>query len=149
VNRLQQLVSSAEKLADEMSPRSPESRKRPTAKGTATTAANRTIDYRVRFLKGHAYLYERTYVGSAGDGKPVRMERYLGRVNDARAKAARQLELKFMAVALEREQEAHQAAITHRSQTEKDLAWRPKAVTQRGDRSQDEVSRRRRSRLKA
>jgi hypothetical protein len=62
-----------------------------------------TIDYRVKFVKGHAYLYERTYVGSAGDSKPVRSERYLGRVDDVRARAAGQLELKFMAVALARE----------------------------------------------
>jgi hypothetical protein len=66
------------------------------------------VDYRVRMVKGHAYLYERTYVGSAGDSKPLRKELYMGRVDDVRAKVASQLELGFMAVALRRQQSAGQ-----------------------------------------
>jgi hypothetical protein len=65
-----------------------------------------TIDYRVKFVKGHAYLYERTYVGSAGDSKPIRTEKLLGRVDDTRGRAASQLELSFMAVALRRQKAA-------------------------------------------
>jgi hypothetical protein len=66
-----------------------------------------TIDYRVKFVKGHAYLYERTYVGSAGDSKPIRTEKLLGRVDDARARIATQAEMSFMAVAIKREKAAH------------------------------------------
>jgi hypothetical protein len=82
-----------------------------------------TIDYRVKFVKGHAYLYERTYVGSAGDSKPVRTERYLGRVDDVRARDASQLELKFMAIALAREQGARKGP------TRSEAALRPRKAS--------------------
>lgn len=52
--------------------------------------------------KGHAYLYQRTYVGAIKSDKPRYTEVYLGRVDDERARVADQAELKFMAMALVR-----------------------------------------------
>lgn len=42
----------------------------------------------VKWIKGHAYLYEQTYVGPLSAGRPKYEWRYLGRIDDGRAKGA-------------------------------------------------------------
>lgn len=53
----------------------------------------------VKWIKKHAYLYEQTYVGPLRTGRPKYRWRYLGRVDDERAKVAKPEELRFMAAA--------------------------------------------------
>jgi hypothetical protein len=54
----------------------------------------------VKWIKNHAYLYEQTYVGPLRTGRPKYRWRYLGRVDDERAKVAKPEELRVMARAI-------------------------------------------------
>jgi hypothetical protein len=63
----------------------------------------------VKWIKNHAYLYEQTYVGPLRTGRPKYRWRYLGRVNDERAKAAKPEELRVMAAAVGRSKERRAA----------------------------------------
>jgi hypothetical protein len=65
------------------------------------------VTYRVGWRKArrYAYLYQRTYEGSAGHGKPKYSEVCLGAIDKGRAEDAGQEELRVMAFALAREAE--------------------------------------------
>jgi hypothetical protein len=64
----------------------PRSSKRAVGPFSQDAAASQGRSTLIRWVEGHAYLYERTYLGVLRTGRPRYRDSYLGRVNDGDAR---------------------------------------------------------------